>query len=42
MNLTKVGHIKPDEFDMKWELIINDFNLKDKIWFNDKFDLCDI
>nr|KAJ0189686.1 hypothetical protein LSAT_V11C800448000 [Lactuca sativa] len=28
-------HIKPDEFENKWELIINEFNLEGKRWFND-------
>ncbi|KAL7586535.1 hypothetical protein Lser_V15G37318 [Lactuca serriola] len=34
-------HIKPDEFEKKWELIINEFNLEDKRWFNDMFELHD-
>ncbi|KAL7595078.1 hypothetical protein Lser_V15G27962 [Lactuca serriola] len=32
-------HIKPGEFEKKWELIIIEFNLEDKIWFNDLFGL---
>ncbi|KAI3708543.1 hypothetical protein L2E82_37758 [Cichorium intybus] len=31
-------YIKPDEFENKWELIINEFNLEDKRWFNDMFE----
>nr|KAJ0214295.1 hypothetical protein LSAT_V11C400193660 [Lactuca sativa] len=34
-------HIKHDEFEKKWELIINEFNLEDKIWFTDMFELRD-
>ncbi|XP_052623761.1 protein FAR1-RELATED SEQUENCE 5-like [Lactuca sativa] len=34
-------HIKPDEFEKKWDLIINEFDLKDKRWFNDMFELRD-
>nr|KAJ0194759.1 hypothetical protein LSAT_V11C700366360 [Lactuca sativa] len=34
-------HIKPAEFEKKWELIINELNLEDKIWFNDMFELRD-
>ncbi|KAL7591215.1 hypothetical protein Lser_V15G31694 [Lactuca serriola] len=34
-------HIKPDEFEKKWDLIINEFNLEDKRWFNDMFELRD-
>ncbi|XP_023757061.1 protein FAR-RED ELONGATED HYPOCOTYL 3-like [Lactuca sativa] len=34
-------HIKPDEFEKKWDLIINEFNLEDKRWFNDTFELRD-
>ncbi|XP_052625595.1 protein FAR1-RELATED SEQUENCE 5-like [Lactuca sativa] len=34
-------HIKPDEFEKKWDLIINEFNLEDKRWFNDMFGLRD-
>ncbi|XP_042757971.1 protein FAR-RED ELONGATED HYPOCOTYL 3-like [Lactuca sativa] len=34
-------YIKPDEFEKKWELIINEFNLEDKRWFYDKFELRD-
>nr|KAJ0227613.1 hypothetical protein LSAT_V11C100010070 [Lactuca sativa] len=33
-------HIKPDDFEKKWELIINEFN-EDKRWFNDMFELRD-
>ncbi|KAL7588388.1 hypothetical protein Lser_V15G39548 [Lactuca serriola] len=33
--------IKPDEFEKKWDLIINEFNLEDKRWFNDMFELRD-
>nr|KAJ0204961.1 hypothetical protein LSAT_V11C500264100 [Lactuca sativa] len=32
-------HIKPGEFEKKWDLIINEFNLEDKRWFNDMFEL---
>nr|KAJ0228622.1 hypothetical protein LSAT_V11C100042640 [Lactuca sativa] len=31
--------IKLDEFEKKWEWIINEFNLEDKRWFNDMFEL---
>nr|KAJ0222786.1 hypothetical protein LSAT_V11C200065640 [Lactuca sativa] len=34
-------HIKHDEFEKKWDLIINEFNLEDKRWFNDMFELRD-
>ena len=34
-------NIKTDEFDRKWKLIINEFSLEDKRWFNDMFDLRD-
>ncbi|KAL7584683.1 hypothetical protein Lser_V15G46220 [Lactuca serriola] len=34
-------HIKPDEFEKKWDLIINEFNLEDKRWFSDMFELRD-
>nr|KAJ0196854.1 hypothetical protein LSAT_V11C700375390 [Lactuca sativa] len=34
-------HIKPDEFEKKWDLIINEFNLEDKRWLNDMFELRD-
>ena len=34
-------HIKHDEFEKKWDLIINEFNLEDKRWFNDMFELHD-
>nr|KAJ0221137.1 hypothetical protein LSAT_V11C200081290 [Lactuca sativa] len=34
-------HIKPDEFEKKWDLIINEFNLEDKRWFTNMFELRD-
>nr|KAJ0210477.1 hypothetical protein LSAT_V11C400204980 [Lactuca sativa] len=34
-------HIKPDEFEKKWDLIINEFNLEDKRCFKDMFELRD-
>lgn len=34
-------NIKTDEFDRKWKLIINEFSLEDKRWFNDMYDLRD-